>query len=620
MPATAPITLTLTLYIRFVADEEIRDILGLAWDCGAVTTGPVTVPLVLALGVGASADNRGGGGSEGESDDSRQEGDDEEEGSWASAFGVVTLASLFPVIMVLLFGVVAHMLTDTDTILDDACIAAANDPALAPQNRTVQQQHHCPPGVSPDASDAGSDSSDGGSFLGLMGDQTISGLRAVCPLVLFLVGVLQFVLHANLPTVNLPDPLNLDAAAPKSNTVVHVSWGALAALLGIIIFFVGLQTGLIVLGSSVGNILPSAFTQIDKTPGKSGDDSAGEPAIYCEADDKNCVEGVALVAMFAWFLGFGATCAEPALNTLGLTVERLTNGQFKRTMLIGAVSFGVATGITVGVLVRLSLRKPPLSLTAIASHPAHDVPQRLIYNFDLMWILLPGYATALVLTAFSSEEYICVAWDSAGVTTGPITVPLVVSMGLGISDALKIKDGFGILACASVSPIISVLAMGLWVSGLGDACSKTTVERKSGSIAPGGASAQDRISNLQVDGGWVDSEGAGSRGQPAADVPRAATAGVPNAAHKLRQAASTGDEACVKAELAAGAVDVDEPDAGGQTALYIAANLGNAAIVRLLIQGAADVNKVNKQVRFDGLLTLPESVSPASVCRHDSHR
>jgi len=234
-----------------------------------------------------------------------------------------------------------------------------------------------------------------------------------------------------------------------------------------------------------------------------------------------------------------------------------------------------------------------------------------------MLFLLPGYAIALVLTAFSSEEYICVAWDSAGVTTGPITVPLVVSMGLGISDALKIKDGFGILACASVSPIISVLAMGLWVSGLGDACSKTTVERESGSIAPGGASAQDRISNLQVDGGWVDSEAAGSRSQPAADVPRAATAG---AAHKLRQAASTGDEACVKAELAAGAVDVDEPDAGGQTALYIAANLGNAAIVRLLIQGAADVNKVNTQVRDDGLLTLPESVSPASVCRHDSHR
>lgn len=146
--------------------------------------------------------------------------------------------------------------------------------------------------------------------------------------------------------------------------------------------------------------------------------------------------------MFAWLLGFGATCAEPALNTLGMTVEKLTQGKFKRSMLIGAVSLGVATGITVGVL-------------------------RMIYKWDLITgILLPAYTVALILTALSSEEYICVAWDSAGVTTGPITVPLVVSMGLGLSDALEgHPEGFGILACASVSPIISVLAAGLWVNG-----------------------------------------------------------------------------------------------------------------------------------------------------------
>jgi hypothetical protein len=54
--------------------------------------------------------------------------------------------------------------------------------------------------------------------------------------------------------------------------------------------------------------------------------------------------GKCLVAMFAWLLGFGATCAEPALNTLGMTVEKLTKGKFKRSMLIGAVSLGVATG------------------------------------------------------------------------------------------------------------------------------------------------------------------------------------------------------------------------------------------------------------------------------------
>jgi hypothetical protein len=141
------------------------------------------------------------------------------------------------------------------------------------------------------------------------------------------------------------------------------------------------------------------------------------PALYSEG------LGVFLVGVFAWLMGFGATCAEPALNTLGITVERLTvtliqsggwqswwivmracaprqNGKFKRSMLIGAVSFGVATGITVGVM-------------------------RLIYMVKLIYILIPAYSVALALTTISSEEYVCVAWDSAGVTTGPITVPLV---------------------------------------------------------------------------------------------------------------------------------------------------------------------------------------------------
>jgi len=71
--------------------------------------------------------------------------------------------------------------------------------------------------------------------------------------------------------------------------------------------------------------------------------------------------------------------------------------------------------------------------------------------------LLTAYAIALVLTAFSKEEVVAVAWDSAGVTTGPVTVPLVVALGLGISRGMGVGDGFGILSCASVSPIIFVL-------------------------------------------------------------------------------------------------------------------------------------------------------------------
>ena len=56
-----------------------------------------------------------------------------------------------------------------------------------------------------------------------------------------------------------------------------------------------------------------------------------------------------------------------------------------------------------------------------------------------------------------------IAWDSAGVTTGPITVPLVLAMGLGFGDAMDATEGFGILSMASIGPILSVMATGLWV-------------------------------------------------------------------------------------------------------------------------------------------------------------
>jgi hypothetical protein len=148
--------------------------------------------------------------------------------------------------------------------------------------------------------------------------------------------------------------------------------------------------------------------------------------------------GIAVAALFAWFLGFGATLAEPALNALGTTVENLTNGAFKKAMLMYAVSVGVATGIAVGVL-------------------------KVMYGWPLAWFLIPGYLVLLVLTYLSSEEFVNVGWDSAGVTTGPVTVPLVLAMGVGLGNAVSAVEGFGILALASLFPIVSVLAMGLVV-------------------------------------------------------------------------------------------------------------------------------------------------------------
>ena len=82
---------------------------------------------------------------------------------------------------------------------------------------------------------------------------------------------------------------------------------------------------------------------------------------------------------------------------------------------------------------------------------------------------MPLYGVGILLTIISSEEFVNVAWDSAGVTTGPVTVPLVLAMGLGLGSAVSAVEGFGILSLASICPIIAVLTMGVAIRFLNKA-------------------------------------------------------------------------------------------------------------------------------------------------------
>jgi len=333
--------LGLTAYAR--TDPELTRIVGLAWDSGAVTTGPVTVPLVLAIGIGvAHAVGRGSGS--------------------LSGFGIVTLASLTPVLGVLLLGL---------TI--DPSVQAAPTEAAA------------------------------GWWTESPVSDVLAAVRAIVPLVIFLVLVLKLLVRRKL-----------------SNRWT-IAYGILLTLTGMAAFNVGLTYGLAELGAQSGGLLPAAFLEVDAVQGS---------PLYMY------VLGLVLVVVFAWVLGFGATLAEPALNALGVTVEELTNGAFPRRLLMIAVAIGVACGIALGVV-------------------------KLVYSVDVSTLLIPGYAALLVITALSTEEFVNVAWDSAGVTTGPVTVPLVLAMGLGVGDAVRASDGFGVLALASLCPIASVLVCGL---------------------------------------------------------------------------------------------------------------------------------------------------------------
>ena len=346
--------LGLTVFAAF--DPELQKIVGLAWDCGAVTTGPVTVPLVLSLGIGiAAAAGKGDSG--------------------LSGFGIVTLASLFPIIGVLLLSLYVSYTVSPQEIIETARQAAAAAQTMEPA------WYERSPGV-----------------------EILLGVRAILPLVLFLFIVLKVVLKEKLDNKG------------------EIFYGIGLTIIGMCIFNLGLTYGLSRLGANAGTLVPTAFMEV-----------SGEPAspLYVYA------VGLGLALAFAWFLGFGATLAEPALNALGMTTEQLTNGVFKKKTLINAVSLGVGFGIAIGVA-------------------------KLIFDLPLVWLILPGYLLAMVLTFFSTEEFVNIAWDSAGVTTGPITVPLVLAMGLGLGNATQAVEGFGILCMASIGPIISVMITGLW--------------------------------------------------------------------------------------------------------------------------------------------------------------
>jgi hypothetical protein len=353
--ALAP-TIALTLYAWM--NPDLRTILGLAWDCGAVTTGPVTVPLVLSLGIGIAA-------SAGKGDSS------------LSGFGVVTMASLFPIIAVLILSIYVSQTMTVDEIVSLASAASSGSTSGVEQSIWTQTPYA----------------------------EIRGGVQAILPLVIYLMIVLFVILRSKLP-----------------NNLVTI-YGLTLSIVGMCIFNIGLTYGLGAIGSQAGSTLPAAFMEVQI--------SEVSP-IYNE------LLGLTIVILFAWVLGFGATLAEPALNALGLTVQELTNGAFKKSMLMYSVAGGVAFGIALGV-------------------------GKIVFNFDLVSVLIPLYLLAIALTYFSTEEFVNVAWDSAGVTTGPVTVPLVLAMGLGLGNAVSATEGFGILSMASICPILAVLLMGLFI-------------------------------------------------------------------------------------------------------------------------------------------------------------
>jgi len=440
MPAVV-LLLALSLYFNQV--PVLQAVLGLAWDCGAVTTGPVTVPLVLALGIGVCRVVSSGSGSGGH-----------------SGFGIVTLASLFPILAVLLLALFHYAQADYvgaknyrgDVVIERASaeqrsveVGVSRIASTAQAIEVAEFNNYLLTGELPENYRyrfAGGDITleDGRILIAspkvtieklyqrpftLVSEEVwdeqrslaqqikqagMEALRAIIPLCLFLYVVLRLLLRQRL------------------DRATDVGIGVGFAFVGMSLFGLGIALGLTPLGGQLGSNVPLTFAQILPW----GLDVAEGPLFAGEH------VGKLVAVVFAFFLGYGATLAEPALNALGDTVERITVGAFRKKLLMQSVAVGVGVGIGAGIL-------------------------KMAYNLPLMWMLLPPYMLVLFLTWRSPDSFVNFSWDSAGVTTGPITVPLVLAIGLGIgANVPGVSDGFGVLALASVGPILTVLTVGLY--------------------------------------------------------------------------------------------------------------------------------------------------------------
>ena len=225
------VTPTLILSIIAFMDPELTKIVGLAWDCGAVTTGPVTVPLVLALGIGVAA--AAGKGAD----------------SSLSGFGIVTLASVFPILGVLILSFYTAYTVPAELIIEKAA-----EIKLAAQTATSQPQWY---EVTP-------------------WTEVILGVRAIVPLVIFLAVVLLVILREKL----------------KNAFITY--YGIILAVVGMCIFNIGLTYGLAKLGDQSGGLIAGAFTSIDAITAS---------PLY------SMTVGVGIAGLFAWVLGLSATLA-----------------------------------------------------------------------------------------------------------------------------------------------------------------------------------------------------------------------------------------------------------------------------------------------------------------------
>lgn len=196
--------------------------------------------------------------------------------------------------------------------------------------------------------------------------------------------------------------------------------GLVLVVLGLTLFIFGLEMGLFPIGESMAN----AFARKGS---------------------------VSWLLIFAFALGFGTTVAEPALIAVSQEAATVAaNGGMIEASEAAQQSYANGLRFTVAISVGLAI--------VIGVF-------RILKGWPIHYFIITGYALVVVMTAFAPETIIGIAYDSGGVTTSTITVPLVTALGVGLASAISGRnpmiDGFGLIAFASLTPIIFVMGYGM---------------------------------------------------------------------------------------------------------------------------------------------------------------
>ena len=328
--------------VTFFAPKEI---IGLAYDLGGVTTSTVTVPLVAALGIGLASTIKG-------------------RNPIIDGFGLIAFASLTPMIFVQIYGIFVYNFVEAKEVA--AVIIEAK--AQVSTTITVESVTH---GI-------------------------IAVIRDVLPILAIIFFFQYGILKKSIENLKL------------------VIIGFILVILGLYAFILGLEMGLFALGESMAFQLTQAGN-------------------------------VWIIYAFAFAIGFSTTMAEPALMAIAKKAKEISDGKINDMSLRLFVASGVAFGIALGAF-------------------------RIIDGGHIHYYIIAGYLVVVFLTFIAPKHIIPIAYDSGGVTTSTVTVPLVAALGIGLATNIDgrspLIDGFGLIAFASLFPMITVLSYGIIIEKL----------------------------------------------------------------------------------------------------------------------------------------------------------